>query len=48
MANVVTGGDRAANVPEVIDREIDFGAESVGAFARGQVPPRLFDLEREY
>lgn len=48
MPNVVTGGDRAANVPEVRDREIEFGAESVGAFARGQVPPRLFDLKREY
>lgn len=48
MPNVVTGGDRAANVPEVRDREIEFGAESVGAFARGQVPPRLFDLKRQY
>lgn len=48
MPNVVTGGDRAANVFEVRDREIALGAESVGAFVRGEVPPRLFDLEREY
>lgn len=48
MPNVVTGGDRAANIFEVRDREIDLGAESIGAFVRGEVPPRLFDLEREY
>ena len=48
MPNVVTGGDRAANVLKVRDREIEFRAESVGAFLRGEVPPRLFDLEREY
>ena len=48
MPNVVTGGDRAANIFEVRDREIDLGAESIAAFVRGEVPPRLFDLEQEY
>jgi len=48
MPNVVTGGDRAANILGVRDREIEYAAESVGAFARGEVPPRLFNLEREY
>ena len=48
MPNVVAGGDRAANVFAVRDREIDLGAESVGAFVSGKVPPRLLDLEREY
>ena len=48
MPNVVTGGDRAANIFEVRDREIDLGAESVGAFLRGETPPRLFDLKREF
>lgn len=48
MPNVVTGGDRAANIFAVRDREIDLGAESVGAFARGETPPRLVNLELEY
>jgi phosphoglycerate dehydrogenase-like enzyme len=48
MPNVVTGGDRAANILAVRDREIEYAAESVAAFARGEVPPRLFNLQREY
>jgi len=48
MPNVLASGDRAANVMAVRDREIDLGAESVGAFLRGETPPRLVDLESEY
>lgn len=48
MPNVVASGDRASNVLAVRDRAIDLGAESVGAFVRGETPPRLVDLELEY
>lgn len=49
MPNVVATGDRATGgVLAVKDRMIDLGAESVGAFVRGEVPPRLIDLELEY
>jgi len=48
MPNVLASGDAAANVLAVKDRMIQLGAESVGAFLRGETPPRLVNLELGY
>lgn len=48
MPNVVASGDRASNVIAVKNRVIEMGAESAAAFFKGEVPPRLADLELGY
>jgi phosphoglycerate dehydrogenase-like enzyme len=48
LPSVICSGDAAANTMEVMHRIISRGAESAGAFARGEVPPRLVDLDRGY
>ena len=48
MTNVLGSGDKAFNIPRFKDGMIGMGAESVGAFVRGEVPPRLVDLDLGY
>lgn len=48
MPNVLADGANAGNIVEYKERVIELGAESVGAFLRGQAPPRLVDLDLEY
>jgi phosphoglycerate dehydrogenase-like enzyme len=48
LPNVLASGDAAANVLAVRDRMIELGAESVGAYLRGETPPRLVDPARGY
>jgi phosphoglycerate dehydrogenase-like enzyme len=48
MPNVVCSCDQAGNVMGVKERMFRLGADSLGAFARGDVPPRLIDLELGY
>jgi phosphoglycerate dehydrogenase-like enzyme len=48
MPQVVASGDRASNVLALKKRILEMGAESLGAFFRGEAPPRLIDLELGY
>lgn len=48
MPNVLAAGANSGNIPELKERVIELGAESVGAFLRGEVPPRLVDLQLGY
>jgi phosphoglycerate dehydrogenase-like enzyme len=48
MAHVVGTGGLAASVVEVWLRTVEMGAESMGAFLRGEPPPRLINLDLGY
>jgi phosphoglycerate dehydrogenase-like enzyme len=48
LPNVIATGDAGANVLAIKDRMIDHGAIALGAFARGETPPRLVNLELGY
>jgi phosphoglycerate dehydrogenase-like enzyme len=48
LPNVVGTGSQAAHTPEVKDRIVDSGIESLAAFLRGEPMPRSVDLDLGY